>query len=312
MKVTVIITSFKEPKTIGKAISQVLNHNKGLKKYLDLIVVSPDEATIKAAKKELSRYKEYSTQILKDPANGKPAALNLAVSKANSEILIFTDGDMYVDKNAIAKILAYFKDPKVAGVSGHPISLDSKNTMFGYYSHLFCEAAHQKRLSAGFVSMSGYLYAIRNTKGLFPIPNKMRAEDAYITKQIADLGYKIGYSPESYAYVHFPRNIGDWISQKLRSLGGNVQISEYDVPIPNKNSKTELTSKETKAPQHRSMLQDLKMSVFPFAYARNAKEYLYSILLYPLRLYLWILIYIQHLTNSYSKGSWKRIESSKG
>lgn len=295
MNITVIITAYKEHKTVAKAISQILGPNKGLFEDLQLLVVAPDSGTINTAKKELSKHKEFSgTQVIKDLGKGKPAALNLAYSKTKTDIIIFTDGDMYVDDTAIKEILTTFKDPKVGGASGHPVSLDSRISAFGYYSHLFCEAAHKKRSSGGFVPMSGYLYAIRNIKGIFPIPEYLRAEDAYISHKIASMGYKIAYAPDALAYVHFPKSLKDWIAQKTRSLGGNVQIGS-----------------DPSGSDPRSVLQDLHMFLFPLYFAKNPKEVLYSILLYPLRLYLWIRIYIQHLTKSYSKGVWKRIESSK-
>lgn len=287
-KTTLIVTSYKEAKTIGKAIGNIIDNLSKIDD-VELIVVSPDQETIDEAKKTLSSQKDFKDwHIIKDKAEGKPQALNLAVQKAKGGILFLTDGDMYLEKDAIAKILKHFENKETGGVGGHPVSKDNKNDRFGYYSHLFCEAAHQRRLIDNNVPMSGYIYAFRNIKGLFPIPPEIRAEDAYTSAKLLEMGYKLEYEPNSLASVSFPKNKNDWIRQKLRSLGGNVQIKHK-----------------------RSIVQDIKFGLFPIKYAKNLKELGWSIALYPLRLQLWLMIYKQHLTKTYSKGVWERIESSK-
>lgn len=297
MKFTVILTSFKESETIKTAIEKIVRPNLILKEDMQLIVVAPDEETLNSAKNKLKEFPDFKNHlVLKDKGEGKPSAINLAIENANSEILILTDGDMYISENAIADILPHFENPKVAGVSGHPISEDSRETQFGYYSHLFCEAAHQKRLSSEFIPMSGYLYGIRKIHGLFPLPKEIRAEDAYISNKIKEAGFEIKYEPNAIAHVHFPKNLGDWLKQKKRSLGGNVQTSKFNAQTPQKP---------------RTIGQDLKNALFPVKFASNPQEFIYSLMLYPLRLYLWIIIYIQHFSGNYSKGQWERIESSK-
>jgi cellulose synthase/poly-beta-1,6-N-acetylglucosamine synthase-like glycosyltransferase len=311
MNFSIIITSYKEPKSIPHAISAILEPNLGFfaKNFnkAELIVTAPDDETLNAAKDQASKYhiNEGSFIIIKDKGIGKPAALNLAVKQAKGKILFLTDGDMYISDSAISEILPFFNDEEVGGVSGHPASLDDRTTMFGYYSHLFCEAANQQRLkNPNITPMSGYLYAIRNLPELFPIPEEIRAEDAYLSTKIRSLGYKTKYAPEAMAYVHFPKNINDWVSQKKRSLGGNIQLKRFTAQLPQIN-RIGSTLKQ------RSIREDLKMALFPIKYAKSVKELLYSIALYPIRLYLWLLIYYNHKANKYKSGMWQRIETSK-
>ncbi len=299
MDFTVILTSYKEPESIKKAIENLVRPNLDLIAHgeMQLIVVAPDDETIAAAKEKLVEFTGFNDYlVLRDKAVGKPAAINYAIEKAKNPILVLTDGDMHVSHNAIRDLIRYFEAPRVGGVSGHPVSLDSRNTQFGYYSHLFCEAAHQKRLLSDYVPMSGYLYAVRNIKALFPIPEEVRAEDAYISAKILSAGYEIKYEPQALAYVHFPKNLRDWFLQKKRSIGGNVQSARFTANSPQES---------------RSIFQDLKNGLFPVKFAKTFKEMVYSLLLYPLRLYLWISIYVQHFLKGYSKGAWERIESSK-
>lgn len=296
MKVSIILTSFDEYKTISKAISQI-SRNKA--RDMELIVVSPDEKTRHEAKNEILKHHNLKAyKIIEDSGNGKPNAINKGIKAANGDIIVFTDGDMYISDGAIDILIAEFKDENVAGVSGHPVSLEDRNTFWGFSSHLFCYGAHimrarpsRARPESSSAPMSGYLYAIKmvdKVKKVFPLPTDIRAEDAYITKKINELGYKIAYASEALAYVKFPKNLKDWIKQKKRSLGGNVQIKNQ-----------------------RSIFEDLQNALIPIKFANTPKEYLYLFGIYALRLYLWVIIYIQDFKKSYSSGRWEKIKSSK-
>jgi cellulose synthase/poly-beta-1,6-N-acetylglucosamine synthase-like glycosyltransferase len=294
LKITVIITSYKEPATIGKAIRQSVEPNKELWDNMQMVVIAPDDETLNAARQTLHEINGFSNfLLLRDEGQGKAEALNMAFEKATGDVLILTDGDMYIDDSAIRLLLPYFDSPPVGGVSGHPVSQNKRFDKFGYYSHLFCEAAHKKRLSDDSIPMSGYLYAFRKIQGIFPIPPEIKAEDAYITQKFRELSYKIDYEPNALAYVKFPANLKDWMKQKTRSLGGNVQLGQ------------------TESGASRNIKQDLKMFVFPVQFAQNSRELFYSLQLYHLRLYLWLKIHIKNRLGKYKKGAWDRIESTK-
>ena len=301
---SIIITSYKEPESIKKAIATIVEANLGFLDKAEVIAVAPDNETQQAAQEAFNAFDlpQTSFKVLKDNGRGKPAALNLAVKQANGEILFLTDGDMYISDNAILEILPLFNNDEVGGVSGHPVSLDARSTMFGYFSHLFCEAANLQRLENPLhTPMSGYLYAIRNIPELFPLPEEIRAEDAFLSKKITSLGYKTAYAPYALAYVHFPKNLTDWINQKKRSLGGNIQLKKFTANL----------AQNSRMVANRSIWQDLSMFTFAFKFATTPQEFLYSLMLFPLRLYLWVIIYKSHILNQYKSGMWKRIESSK-
>lgn len=318
MKITVIITSFKEPETIKMAVDKVIS-NLPSQKESELIVVSPDEPTLDSALKEIKLHENFlNYKLIQDKGIGKSSALNLAQQQASGEILIFTDGDMYIKDNSIRLLLDAFGDNKVGGVSGHPISINNRGSQFGFYSHLFCEAAHVKRSSwsgidsNGFVPMSGYLMAVRNIKGLFPLPDGLKAEDGYITTKLLSMGYKIKYASEALAYVKFPNNLRDWLKQKSRSLGGNTNLEQVFPAHSPQVSRTRGSGNGPLATRliSRNVSQDLKMGLFPIAYSKTLSELWYALLLYPIRTYLWIKIYASG-ANLAQKGPWERIESTK-
>lgn len=288
---SVIITAYKEPKTIGKAIGTIIPQ---LDNKDEAIVVCPDKETKNAALK----YKKI--KHIQDLCKGKPTALNLAFKKAKGEILILTDGDVYISDNAIKKLIEAFKDKKVGAVSGRPISVNPRNTMLGYFSHLLTDiGAHKERLklskSNKYLICSGYLMAIR--KGIIKeIPENSLSDDAVISNLIYSKGYKIKYAPEAKVFVKYPTTIKDWIKQKRRSAGGYLQIKDLTGKKDNMRSFTKESSRVFRV----------------FSYAKNPQEFLWSIFLIFLRVYLWLDIFINiKLRKKKFHTLWQRVKSTK-
>lgn len=286
--ISIIITAYKEEKTIGKAIQSILDNKL---KNSEIIVIAPDKETLNVAKK----YKKVRT--IKDPGQGKPYALNLAVKSAKGDILVLTDGDVFISKDALKSLIAPFKNKKIGAVSGNPVSLDSKKTMLGYWGYVLSNVANDLRKSSiknnNQFFCSGYLFAIR--KNLFPkLDKEILSEDGLISLNVYEKKYKIAYSEKSKVYIKYPTNFKDWIIQKKRSAGGYNQIKK-------------LTGKEL-----RSFKTESLGAFRVLKYISNFKEFIWMKLLFLARIYLWFLIYRDiNLKKKSHKEIWKRVESTK-
>ncbi len=310
---TIIITSWKEPKTIGKCIKCIADSEySGIKRPFEILQLSPDVETLIAgdfAAKELRLSNSEYIQI-QDPRKGKPYALKLAIQKAKGDILIFTDGDTYFGRNAIKYLLEPFSEKKIGGVSGRPISSDIKDTVFGYWGHLLSDSGHHRRVNTitdkngnyyisgkTFYPMSGYIMATRNYN--FNIPSNVLSDDAFISYTIRNMNKQIAYAPKAKCYVKYPTNLADYYKQKVRSLGGFIQLERFGVFKKDKQS--------------RSFFIELKYASFVFKYAKNLKELFWSLMLFPVRLLTWIKIFWERgvLRKDMPEGGWERIESTK-
>ena len=290
--ISIIITSYKEPKTIKKAILSVTRQK--LPDY-EVIVTAPDDETLNEAKK--LQKSDKNIKLVRDSGKGKPAALNLAVSKAKGNILILTDGDVHVSKGSIGPLLKKLRDKKVGAVSGNPISTDPKNTKYGYWASLLTKIANERRKKAiktkNHLFCSGYLFAIR--KSLFPkLSEDLLSEDGFISHKVYEKGYKIEYSEKSEVYVKYPDNFSDWIKQKRRSAGGYKQL------------------KESLGIEIRSFKKE-SLGAFGFLkYVSNPKELFWLLELFLARVYLWYRIHRDvDLKKKTHKEIWERVESTK-
>ena len=222
MSVSIVITSYREPATVGRAIEAFLHQ---LPREAELVVVCPDPETAAVVARYASVYP--AVRHVADRGEGKPAALNIGLRSASGDLVVLSDGDVFVAEDALEALLAPFEDPSVGAVSGRPISLSPRDTMLGYWSHLLTDAAahatRQARDRAGqFLVCSGYLFALR--RGLVAgVPEDALAEDAVISHEIAGQGHRIRYAPRARVFVTYPATYADWLRQRVRSAGGYAQ-----------------------------------------------------------------------------------------
>ncbi len=294
--ISIIITSFKEPKTIGKAIESFINQD--MQEDYELYVIAPDDETLNVAK--TFQKKNKRVKLLRDPGKGKTFALNKFLPKMKGRVLILSDGDVYVSKNSVKSIIKPFEDPKVGCVTGYPVSSDKKDNIFGYWSHLLCDSAHYLRKKRAekkqFLECSGYLWTFRS-KVIERFPSDV-AEDSIVPYLFAQKGYKIAYASQAQVFVKFPNNLHDFIEQKKRTTKAHENLDKYiDVK---------------KIPKMKTFKNEAKGSLFVLSYPQNIREVFYTLLLFPIRLYIWGLVfYHTHAKKDLYQDAWKRVESTK-
>lgn len=292
--ISIIITSFKEPKTIGKAIESFLNQK--IKEKYEIIVSAPDEETLRVAKKYARKNKKI--KLLKDSGKGKPSALNSIFKKAKGDILVLSDGDVFAGKNSMKYLLSHFQNKQVGAVTGKPVPANSKENLFGYWAFLATEAVHNSRLKDAKqgqdILCSGYLYAIRS-KIVSHVPENILADDAYISLEISKKGYKTLYEPKAEVHVAYPDNLPDWIRQKKRTAAKFYQLNQYFKISKVISFKEELASGFT-----------VLKNIISF------RHVFYFILLGIMRAYIWFRVFFDfRLWKREFKKTWQRVESTK-
>ena len=270
----IIITSYKEPKSTLRAINAFLQQD--IKQDFRIIVSDPFPEVKDFLKQHL---KDKRVGFFLDPGEGKSYALNLLLgriySASKDDILIFTDGDVYVSGSAVREILKAFEDKEIGCVTGKPVSVDSRNTKYGYWSHFLFAGIDRarKKLSKEkkFFECSGYLFAIRNgVVKEFPLET---SEDSIIPYLFWKKGYKIKYIPEAEVYVKNPSNWKDWTNQKIRNIKGHENLSKIAPDMP----------------RTKSLWNEIKHGwYFLFFYPKNIKEFFWTIELFFARLYIYL------------------------
>jgi len=294
--ISIIITSFNEPGTIGMAIESFINQN--ISEKYELIVAAPDKETHKIVKNYQKKNKKI--KLFVDPGKGKSYALNLLLEKVKGEIIILSDGDVLVSENSVNEILKKFWDKRVGCVSGRVVSVEKRNGFFGYSSHVLCNAAHKlrsKRAKNGnFLECSGYLWAFRNNViKKFPLDV---GEDTIVPIMFYLKDYKIKYAKNAEVYVGFPNKVKDFLKQKIRTAGAHDNIKNY-VDLK-------------KIPRMKTFVNEISGMFDVLLYPEKLKEIFWTFALFQLRLYIWAsLFYNSRIKKRKYSDAWKRVESTK-
>jgi len=294
--ISIIITSFKEPETIGKCIESIIDQD--IKYDYELIVSAPDLETLLVAKEY--RQRNSRIKLFKDPGKGKSYALNLIFPKLKGDVFILTDGDVYMSDESINKIMEHFKDPNVGCVTGRPVPQENREDQYGYWANFLFDAAHQLRKglfnSERFLECSGYLWAFRNNViGKLPLDV---AEDTVMPYFFLEKGYSIAYEENARVYVKNVDNFEDWMKQKIRTSKAHETLAKYvNLEIA---EKTKSFSNESKG---------LK---YLFTYPNSLQEFYWTLKLIIARLNMWTRVfYDTKVAGKDYTDNWERVNSTK-
>ncbi len=294
-KISILILAYKEP-MISKAIESALNQKTNLD--YEVILSAPDKETLDIAKKYSKKNKKL--KIFQDLGEGKAKALNLILPKIKSDILIFTDGDVWISNNVVEDMAKMFLNKEIGSVTGKTIPIEDKKDKYGYWANFLFDAAHKIRKKAAKngspIFCTGYLYAIRNIK-LKEIPLDT-ADDGIIPYYLLEKGYKIGYAEKAEVYVKNVDNLKEWISQKTRTTRAHETLSKYvDTKI---------------IPRAKTFKVEAKGILDVLKYPENIKELFWSFQLIVLRLYIWAKSFEDvYFKKKYHEDNWERVESTK-
>lgn len=226
--ISVGIPAYNEEKTVARTIDSVL---KQISKNDELLVVDNGSADNTASEIKRMQKKDKRVKLLViKKNNGKTPALNLIVKKAKSDIIVQTDADVILEKNAINSLVKHFGNKSVGAISGCPIPVIPKDNLFYDWAMMSYRKAHELRLrqskSGEFWHLSGYLCAFRK-KAHSELPHQKGAVDALMGLMIKKKGYVLEYEPEAKVLVKCPLTVKDFINQKARVRAGYYFVSQH-------------------------------------------------------------------------------------
>lgn len=294
--IDIVISSYNEPKSALRAVKAFLNQQPPIPEDFRIIVVDPFVEVRDFLKQNI---RDKRVGFFLDPGEGKSYALNLLFEKLHGkedDIFILTDGDVFVSQNTVKDILKAFEDKEVGCVTGKPVPLDSRDSKFGYWSHVVFSGIHKARekfsANNNFFECSGYLFAIR--KGIvkdFPLD---ASEDSVIPYLFWKKGYKISYLPEAEVYVKNPDNLEDWETQKIRNIKGHENLSKFYPEMP----------------RTKSFWNEIKHGFFHALFCpRSLKEFYWTLQLYNARLSIYRKAFKDLKQDNFYSDGWRETET---
>ncbi|HID55437.1 TPA: glycosyltransferase family 2 protein [Candidatus Poribacteria bacterium] len=229
--VSVIISAYNEEKVIGAKLKNLLDQEYP-KERLEVIVVS-DGSTDKTDA-IVRRFADLGVKLIKLPdRGGKPRALNVGVSHAEGEIILFSDSRQLYARDALKEIVANFGDESVGAVSGelHLVKssdglseeLDEAMESIGlYWRYEKLLRKLESRIDSS-MGATGAIYAIR--RDLFhPIPEDTILDDVLIPMRVVLQGYRVIFEPKAKAFDLITPDPKREFARRVRTLAGNFQL----------------------------------------------------------------------------------------
>lgn len=224
-KVSLIIAAHNEEKVIGQKIQNSLNLDYP-EDLLAIIVVSDGstDQTNQIVNQFISNPR--INFINYQPRMGKAHALNIGVENSKSEIIAFSDANIWYEANSIKMLIRNFSDPSVGCVCGKVLlkKPEGSSEPLGEGAYMKYERfIHQNESRFHtMIGTDGAMYAIR--RQLFrPLPEDAVADDFIVAMLVLEEHYRIIYEPEAVGYEEAASSVGQEFKRKVRIIAGGFQ-----------------------------------------------------------------------------------------
>ena len=224
--VTVLIPAHNEESVIVQTMTSVLFSDS---KDLRIIVVNDGSADKTGELLEANFSREPRVRIIHQVNRGKAAALSVAMSQADTEIVVTIDADTEIEPDAISKLVRHFSDPKVGAVAGN-VKVGNRSRWLTRWQALeYVTSQNMEKRAFDLLNcitvVPGALGAWRKKaiEAAGGITADTVAEDADLTIAIRRLGWRVSYDEEAIAWTEAPEKPGQLIRQRFRWTFGTLQ-----------------------------------------------------------------------------------------
>ena len=227
-KVTIIVPAYNEDVTIATSIKSLVQQT-----YNNLEIIIMDDGskdnTYKIAKKFEGSFEEKTLRVLTKKNGGKSRALNFAIDRSSGELIMCVDADSKLEKDAVALMVRYFKDPQISAVAGSVFVSNRVNLLTKLQALEYIEGLNMVRNAQAFLKLVNIIpgpigmfrkSAIKEVGGY---AHDTFAEDCDLTLKLIEKGHKIDFEPEAVAHTEAPDELLDLLKQRYRWTRGILQ-----------------------------------------------------------------------------------------
>ncbi|MBE9463116.1 glycosyltransferase family 2 protein [Dyadobacter subterraneus] len=158
--------------------------------------------------------------------SGKIMAIHRAMHEVDSEVVVYTDANTFLNKDALLLIARHYADPTVGAVSGEKRVLQDEvsdaTAGEGFYWKYESKLKEWDSELYSVVGAAGELFSVRRSLYKEVEPDTI-LDDFMISMLIAQQGYRIIYEPDAYASELSSDNIKEELKRKVRIAAGGIQ-----------------------------------------------------------------------------------------
>jgi cellulose synthase/poly-beta-1,6-N-acetylglucosamine synthase-like glycosyltransferase len=235
MPVSIVMAVHNEESVIETKIKSVFD--TAYKGKIEMIIGSDNSSdqTNNIIKKLQLEYPGLIRAYFFEERHGKPALVNVLSQKAESNILILTDANVYFNKSTIQNLVKHFSDETIGIVGANIINLITNKDGISIQEKLFIRREiimkfHEGKICGSMIGAFGGCYAIR--KDVLPeIPSGFAVEDFFITLSVLKNGKKTITDLNALVYEDVSNDWKIEYNRKVRISAGNFQNLKYFASI---------------------------------------------------------------------------------
>ncbi|HUB06407.1 MAG TPA: glycosyltransferase family 2 protein [Myxococcales bacterium] len=153
------------------------------------------------------------------PRAGKASVLNRLVPLARGEIVVLSDANTFLAKDALRRLLVHFEDPAVGAVCGQ-LKLHGAGEESAYWLYESLVKLYEGKLGC-VLGANGGLYAVR--RRLYrPLPADTITDDFVIPMRLLASGHRVVYEPAAVAFEEAGATAAEF-KRRARIGAGNLQ-----------------------------------------------------------------------------------------
>jgi poly-beta-1,6-N-acetyl-D-glucosamine synthase len=232
-EVTFLVAAYNEEDFIEEKIKNTLSLDYPSNK-LKLLFIT--DGSNDATPEIISKYENII--LMHDPErNGKIAAVNRAMEQVKTDIVVFSDANTDLNKDALRNIVRHYQDESIGVVAGEKRILTAeKDTASGAGEEIYWkyESTLKKWDSELYsvVGAAGELFSLR-TDLYEPVPQDTLIEDFFLSLRIAQKGYRIVYEPDAFTMEGPSASVKEELKRKIRIAAGGLQAITRLTPLLN-------------------------------------------------------------------------------
>ncbi|MEG1660710.1 MAG: glycosyltransferase family 2 protein [Bacteroides sp.] len=223
--VTLFITAYNEEEVVDEKMENSLALDYPAEK---LHVVWVTDGTNDGTNQRLrTRWAGKATVSFQPERQGKTAAMTRGMKEIKTPLVVFTDANTMLNRQAVKEMVRAFENPKVGCVAGEKrIAVQTHDGAAAggegiYWKYESTLKALDARLYSA-VGAAGELFAVR--KELFEeMERDTLLDDFILSLRIAMKGYLIAYCKEAYAIESGSADMGEEEKRKVRIAAGGLQ-----------------------------------------------------------------------------------------
>ncbi len=158
---------------------------------------------------------------------GKLAAVHRVMPLIDTPIVVFSDANTLLNKQAIRNLVKPYADPQIGAVAGEKrVHMAEQDNASAAGEGLYWKYESKLKQWDGewysVVGAAGELFSVRRD-AFREVPPDSLIEDFYLTMSIAQDGYRVAYVPEAYAVETASMTVKEEIKRKIRISAGAFQ-----------------------------------------------------------------------------------------